>query len=1083
MRKKLLLILLCCLCGVSAAVGGAVWWASSHMRSPEFHVEFVRMLREATGREVGIQGALEVSVFPWFGLTARGFSLGNDPDFGPEPLLTASALSAHIKVLPLFQRRLVFDTVDLEGARLALVLDQDKRGNWDGLVERLRAEENATGSERDFFRKVTVRGLRISGGAANLDDQRHGFTFSATDVALRTGRIESGRALPFTVSCAFDWPQPGLVSRLEATGRLNWSGRPGAPLLEETTAQGEIGGAFMPKDSPRAVLSTAISLEDGNRHLRLSGARLKVLGAEFSGQVIFFDVTEGFRMEARLAAQPFNPRAVVNAYWPGAVALEHKDALHTAEGPLNLLGNEDELVFESPGLKLDGSTLRGRVRLGFGDRPGLDFELSADRLDADAYATAFAANSTTPPLVVDDLPMRFLRRVEGKGLLRVEHLRLAGVAVQGAELSWQAGGGQHRAQLKPGKSQGGRVSGDVSASFAGGPPDPAAPDAKAAPVSLGFSGALHMDDVDARQVSWLNRPGVSSSGELDLRANAEAARAVLPGALKLSQVLRRATVSFNANLNPATLEFAPDAQQAKAGKAPLRMSFSSIQAQARLAPPKAAPPAQGDWTVQADGSFSAVGVKPQLNLDARLTGQLRSGARGGTVLSAATATGRLRGWFLPRRENEASFSFRGQLDFPAQSLSIASLAVQTCGLNLVGAFSGAQVFGRDAALSGRIRCQDGDPKRLLNALEVRIPKSADRRAFTRMSGEADLTLNSKGLSLANLSAQLDDMPVRGSYAVQGFSAPRQVFALSAGNLDLDRYLAAPEPVRRGAPQDRPAPETLPVDTVRELSAEGSLAFRSFKLHGLTTRELKLSLSAKDGSLTVKPIAGSFYGGSLSGEFSAQATPGGLSTRLALAAKDFQAGPFMIAWAGKEYVTGHADLFFDLGGAGATDQEVLRTLEGLGEFRITDGSYALSGAADQSSAPSAPASAPRRPPGATGERYSTPSQPTPARRPGTPFRQAGARLKVHKGVFASDDFRLDGPNIQVTGKGRFSVAEDSIAVTLSAAMPGFPDVPLRVHGRLKDPEMEVPTGAFINNTIKELLGLPFKPIKFFKDLLF
>jgi len=414
------------------------------------------------------------------------------------------------------------------------------------------------------------------------------------------------------------------------------------------------------------------------------------------------------------------------------------------------------------------------------------------------------------------------------------------------------------------------------------------------------------------------------------------------------------------------------------------------------------------------------------------------------------------------------------------------LSVQPCGLTLVGALTGAQVFGRDAALSGRIRCQDGDPKRLLNALEVRIPKSADRRALTRMSGEADLTLNSKGLTLANLAAQLDDMPVRGSYAVQGFSAPRQVFALSAGHLDLDRYLAAPEPVRRGAPQEKPAPETLPVDTVRELSAEGTLSFRSFKLHSLTTRELKLSLSAQDGSLQIKPIAGSFYGGSLSGELSAQATPGGLATRLALAAKDFQAGPFMIAWAGKEYVTGHADLFFDLSGAGATDQEVLRTLEGLGEFRITDGSYALSGAAEQQSQQAQSgqqAHVQRRPAGATGERYSAPAQPAPARRPGTPFRAAGAKLKAHRGMFTSDDFRLDGPNIQVTGKGRFSLADDAIAVNLTAAMPGFPDVPLRVHGRLKDPEMEVPTGAFINNTIKELLGLPFKPIKFFKDLLF
>jgi hypothetical protein len=43
--------------------------------------------------------------------------------------------------------------------------------------------------------------------------------------------------------------------------------------------------------------------------------------------------------------------------------------------------------------------------------------------------------------------------------------------------------------------------------------------------------------------------------------------------------------------------------------------------------------------------------------------------------------------------------------------------------------------------------------------------------------------------------------------------------------------------------------------------------------------------------------------------------------------------------------------------------------------------------------------------------------------------------------------------------------------------------MRVFGRLKDPEMEISTGTLIGNTIKSILGIPLKPIRFFKDLLF
>jgi len=163
------------------------------------------------------------------------------------------------------------------------------------------------------------------------------------------------------------------------------------------------------------------------------------------------------------------------------------------------------------------------------------------------------------------------------------------------------------------------------------------------------------------------------------------------------------------------------------------------------------------------------------------------------------------------------------------------------------------------------------------------------------------------------------------------------------------------------------------------------------------------------------------------------------------------------------------MFLDLGGVGATDVDVMRSLEGMAGFKITDGSYVLSGAGETQPAP-------KRPPGAT-------AQPTAVRRPGAPFSKASARLKVNQGVFQSDDFRMDGANMVVTGKGRFSPVDDSINLTLSASMTGIPDVPIKVFGRLKDPEMEVPTGALIGNAIKEILGIPLKPIKFFKDLLF
>lgn len=1066
MRKKLLIILLCCLGAFGVASGAAVWWASSYLRTAEFRHELAQLVKEATGREAKLDGELALSFFPWFGLKAQGFSLGNDPSFGDTPLLKAREVSARIRVLPLFERRLVFDTVELTEANLTLTMDAEGRGNWEGLAERLQAQEKAKEKSGAFFHFITVRGFRLVDGKARLDDRQHNHSYIMTDIDLRTGRIESGEALPFTLTSDFNWPRPGLVARLESSGKLHWSAADTAPLLTDTVVQADIGGTFMPQSAPRAALTTVVSLEEGGKHLKLSDARLRLLGANVKGEITFFDVTEMFRLEARLSLGKFSPREVLNAYWPGTIAADHKGALHTAHGPLTLTADVNQLVFETPGFTLDASQVSGRVRMGFDNGTGLNFEVASNHLDADALIAAFTSNATSPPLEVADLPMEYLRKVQGAGRVSASSLKLAGISGQGAQVEWQGGAGEHRLLLKPVKAQGGSVGAELSASFAEGPRDPRPLAGPEAPL-LGWAGSLVMEHVDAHQVSWVNRPGFTTTGTMDLRAKAVAAKAPSQPTLKISQVVRRAVADVQASLGPSALDWAADKAKPKAQ--PRRMSFSSIQAQARFSP---AVLGDADWALQLDGGFSAVGTKPLLNMDGRVSGLLRE-RQGKMTLTGAVASGRLKGWFLPARENEASFSGRGSLDFSSQSLVLQSASLQACGLTLGGAVNGSRMFGDDWSLAGRIRCPDGDPKRVLAALDIQVPKSADKRVLQRLSGEADMLLSAKGASLANLSGQLDDMPVRGSYSVQNFDAPRQTVNLTGGNFDLDRYLPAPEPVRRGGPAEPPTYDPLPVDTLRDLNLEGVFALRSFKLLGITTRDFRATVHAAGGSLWAKPLVGNFYGGTISGEFSAQVAGSAMQTRLAIAAKDFQAGPFMLGWAGKELVTGHADLFLDVTGVGPTDHDLLRTLEGLGSFKVTDGSYVLSGAADSQTAAQ---NTPKRPAGAT-------PQYTPVKRPGSPFSLASAKLKVNQGTFRSEDFRMNTSNMAVTGKGRFSPAEDSISLTLSASMTGIPDVPIKVYGRLSDPQMEIPTGALINNTIKSILGLPLKPIQFFKDLLF
>jgi AsmA protein len=1059
MRRKLILTLLVGLTALLLLTGGGLFWVSRYMGTPEFRAEFARLLQETTGQEVRLEGELGVSVFPWLGLYARGITLGNAPGFGPEPMLTASSLSAHIKVLPLLSRRLSLDMVEFTDAIVSLRIDAAGAGNWEALVKRVHEGENALGAQGTHFRKVVIRGVRIVAGKATLVDDKRNQSYELSDLTLSTGRIEGGKPLAFALNGSFHWPRPGLDSRLDVTGKLHWDEARGRVRFSETVAKGVVGGTFLPEKDRWAEVASSVSLENDERNLHLSGLRIKVLGADLAGELTFVDFLDRFEMRGQVTATHVSPRGVINAYFPDTIPPEHQGALASAEGPVELFANEDEMIFQSDGFRLDGGRVRGLVRMGFGDKPGLNFDLKADRLDADAYAAALNANATGKPLLAGDLPLAYLRDVAGQGRLGAEVLKLAGVTAQNAELTWNAADGTHRAVLKPAKAQGGLYAAELAAVFAGTPESPV----------LGLNGSLRLEGAEARQVSWLGKPDSGLSGRTDLRLRAEVRKAPLAPTEKMSQILRRATGEASLSISPGSLDWGKAAAPGKPAAKAKSMTFSSLSAQARLAP---APNGRQDWAVQADGTVAVVGAKPQLSLDGRFSTQVRPGQKGGFALTALSLSGRLKGWFLPKRENEASFTARGGADFSTQTLALAGATAQSCGLNLAGSLAGTQILGSNYSLSGHVRCLDGDPKRVLSALGVGPLRPSDRRVLNRIGGEADFALSAKGVQLTGINAQVDDTSVRGSYAVNDFDAPRQSFALQAGALDLDRYRAAPEPVARGSAraEQRPAPEALPVEEVRELALDGTVTFRSLKFHGLTSRRLRATLSAQGGTLTVKSLAADFYGGELSGEMLAQAGARDMRVRLSLAAKGFQAGGFMLGWVGKEYVTGRTDLFLDLEGTGATDTEVLRTLEGMAGFKIVDGSYALSGSAEAAQAKRAV------PPGAT-------PQAGAPRRAGTPFWAASAKLAVAGGEFKSRDFRMEGPDNIVTGRGSFSVADDTINLNLNANMPGVPDVPIKVFGRLRDPEMNIRAGMLINNTLKEILGIPLKPIKFFKDLLF
>ena len=67
----------------------------------DFRDRIAEETRAATGRELVIEGDLDVSFFPWLAIGMGKTSLGNAPGFGDEPFASFESAKLSVRLLPL----------------------------------------------------------------------------------------------------------------------------------------------------------------------------------------------------------------------------------------------------------------------------------------------------------------------------------------------------------------------------------------------------------------------------------------------------------------------------------------------------------------------------------------------------------------------------------------------------------------------------------------------------------------------------------------------------------------------------------------------------------------------------------------------------------------------------------------------------------------------------------------------------------------------------------------------------------------------------------------------------------------------
>ena len=414
LRRIVLVLIALVVVVVLAAVAAVVFIDPDNYRD-----QIAERASDQIGREVRLDGPIELRLFPWLAFDIRDASVGNPPDFEDAPPLAEIGMArAGIRLWPLIRGELEVGAIDFERAVFTVVTDRRGRSNLEGLFA--DAPDPAEPAEPDLsglqtgpigLRSVSVVLLDLAAGTRRevIVDSFEMAAFRAdrdTDMALRGRVVDDGETVLEDLDFSGTLRVAANLSRIDLGDWQAGLYLPAAEARARTRGQAwiDMSGDILGVEVPH--LDLELDLPDMHMKLALTDAltlilddppRVVVSGAE--GRVDLPDMQLGLVLTDALSVTLDDPVRVV---MPGA-------EFHLDDQRLDLSA---ELVLADPiqgQLDVSGERLDLRALAALG---GED-----ERPDADREAPDFA-----PLAMVDfraDLRLDELILAEGMVLTQV----------------------------------------------------------------------------------------------------------------------------------------------------------------------------------------------------------------------------------------------------------------------------------------------------------------------------------------------------------------------------------------------------------------------------------------------------------------------------------------------------------------------------------------------------------------------------------------------------------------------------------------------------------------------------------------
>ena len=438
----------------------------------DFREGIANAVRESTGRELVIEGDIELKIFPWLAIDVGRTTLGNAQGFGDEPFAEFERASLSVRLLPLLLRQeATIGSAAVDGLRLNLQVNRNDVRNWSDFLEAGEAPAE-TETTAGAGTAIEVSSVDISDATIIYEHAPKGDRYELTAVNLSLGRVsDDGSPVPAKGGLKFDVQPAGYVGELSLDTVISFDRDAGTVTFGESSLEGLVEGvAEVPARLEFETGGIEVSMVE--KTAAVQPVRLSLLGIDIDAEVEPFSYADTIQPVATIKVGAFSPRSLMTAF--GATPPETADpsALSSVSMAAKAYVGDDNMRLTGLTISVDDTTFTGKMTVPFASNGRFFLDLTGDALDLNRYmapADEEEAAATGDGVPVE-IPADLIKPLNARGDLKIDTVTLGAMQLDNATVRLTTAGGKMRIHPVSADLFDGKYEGDVRLDVTGSKP-------------------------------------------------------------------------------------------------------------------------------------------------------------------------------------------------------------------------------------------------------------------------------------------------------------------------------------------------------------------------------------------------------------------------------------------------------------------------------------------------------------------------------------------------------------------------------------------------------------------------------------